>query len=158
MISYEKSEVTLGASVKPHQSLQVSSILNMKTVEKHDKYLGLATVAGRPKKELFSTIKERVRKKLSGWKERNMSAAAREVLIKSVAQAQLTYAMSVFRVLEGVIDEVHGMIMRFWWGQKGTEKRIPWLAREKLVCPKAEGGIGFRDLRGFNTALLALLL
>ncbi|CAL1368219.1 unnamed protein product [Linum trigynum] len=127
----------------------------MKTVEKHEKYLGLATVAGRSKKELFSTIKERVRKKLSGWKERNMSAAAREILIKSVAQAQLTYVMSVFRVPEGIIDEVHSMIMRFWWGQKGTEKRIPWLAREKLVCPKAEGGIGFRDLRGFNNALLA---
>ncbi|CAL1356041.1 unnamed protein product [Linum trigynum] len=155
MVSLEKSEVTFGSNVKMHQRLMVSSTLGMKVVEKHDKYLGLVTQVGRSKKELFVYLKDRVRKKLSGWKERTMSIAAREVLIKSVAQAQLTYTMSVFKVLDGVIDEIHGLITQFWWGQRGQEKRIPWIAREGLICSKAQGGMGFRDLRGFNKALLA---
>ncbi|CAN0846222.1 Uncharacterized mitochondrial protein AtMg00310 [Linum grandiflorum] len=45
-------------------------------------------------------------------------------------------------------------MMNFWWGQKCSEHRIHWIRREELVCPKIEGGMGFRDLRGFNTALL----
>ncbi|CAL1396794.1 unnamed protein product [Linum trigynum] len=127
----------------------------MPIVAKHEKYLGLATVAGRSKKELFTGIVDRIRKKLKGWKERVLSVAAREVLIKSVAQAQLSYAMTVFKVPEGVLDEVHSMIMAFWWGQKGTERRVSWLRREEMVCSKMEGGMGFRDLKGFNMALLA---
>ncbi|CAL1376774.1 unnamed protein product [Linum trigynum] len=127
----------------------------MKIVEKHDKYLGLVTQVDRSKKELFTYLKDRIRKKLSGYKEKFMSAAAREVLIKSVIQAQLTYTMGVFKVPEGIIDEIHSMIMRFWWGQKGEETRIPWIAREELIARKQEGEMGFRDLRGFNVALLA---
>ncbi|CAL1383761.1 unnamed protein product [Linum trigynum] len=102
-----------GASVRPHQRLQLGAILGMRIVEKHDKYLGLVTHVGRSKKELFTFLKERVRKTLAGWKERIMLIAAREVLIKSVAQAQLTYAMSIFKIPDGIIDDIHRMIMRF---------------------------------------------
>ncbi|CAN0876674.1 Uncharacterized mitochondrial protein AtMg00310 [Linum grandiflorum] len=84
-----------------------------------------------------------------------MYVVAREVMIKSVAQAHLTYVMSVFKIPDGIIDDIHSLIMNFWWGKKKDERRIHWLRREEMVCPKAEGGMGFRDLRGFNMALLA---
>ncbi|CAL1369229.1 unnamed protein product [Linum trigynum] len=127
----------------------------MKRVEKHDKYLGLATVAGRSKKEMLMELKERVRKKLNGWKEKTLSSAAREVLIKSVALAQLSYAMIVFRIPEGELEEIQRHIYNFWWGQRGSECRAHCVKREEMACPKEEGGMGFRELRDFNTAMLA---
>jgi hypothetical protein len=41
---------------------------------------------------------EKILKKLQGWKERLMSMAAKEILIKAVAQAIPTYAMACFDI------------------------------------------------------------
>ncbi|CAN0912350.1 Uncharacterized mitochondrial protein AtMg00310 [Linum grandiflorum] len=63
--------------------------------------------------------------------------------------------MTVLQISDGIMDEIHSLMMNFWWGQKANERRIHWMSREKLLVPKTEGGMGFRDMRGFNTALLA---
>ena len=47
------------------------------------------------------------------------------------------------------------MIDRLWWGQKNEERKIPWIAWDKLCKPKVEWGMGFKDLKAFNLALLA---
>ena len=47
------------------------------------------------------------------------------------------------------------MIRNFWWGQKSEEKKIPWVSWEKMCKPKAGGGLGFKNLKCFNLALLA---
>ena len=47
------------------------------------------------------------------------------------------------------------MISWFWWGQKKEERKIPWIAWDKLCKPKADEGMGFKDLKAFNLALLA---
>ena len=60
------------------------------------KYLGLPSMIGRSKKQVFNEIKERVGKKLMGWKEKLLSIGGREILIKVVAQAVPTYTMGCF--------------------------------------------------------------
>ena len=45
----------------------------------------------------FREIQERVTKRVMGWKEKHISKAGREVLIKTVAQAILIYSMSMFK-------------------------------------------------------------
>jgi hypothetical protein len=47
------------------------------------------------------------------------------------------------------------MICRYWWSQQENENKMHWLSWEKLVKPKKEGGLGFRDLHSFNIAMLA---
>jgi len=46
--------------------------------------LGLPSIIGKSKKEVFAEVKERVGKKLSGWKEKMLPIGAREILIKEV--------------------------------------------------------------------------
>jgi hypothetical protein len=47
------------------------------------------------------------------------------------------------------------MICRFWWAQQENENKMHWLSWEVLTKQKREGGLGFRDLYGFNMAMLA---
>lgn len=44
--------------------------MGVKTILRHAKYLGLPMVFGRSKKEIFALVKERVWKKIKGWKEK----------------------------------------------------------------------------------------
>ena len=77
------------------------------------------------------------------------------MLIKAVAQAIPTYTMSYFRLPDSLCEELTSMIRKFWWGQQKEEKRIAWLSWEKLCVPKSCGGMGFKQLKYFNMALLA---
>jgi hypothetical protein len=110
---------------------------------------------GRSKKRAFNEIKDRIWKRLQGWKEKLLSQAGREILIKAVIQAIPSYAMSCFRFPASLCDEICSMANRFWWGQRGGERKIHWVNKAKLIKPKMEGGMGFRDLQLFNKALLA---
>ncbi|XP_065626763.1 uncharacterized mitochondrial protein AtMg00310-like [Quercus suber] len=63
--------------------------------------------------------------------------------------------MSCFKLSESLCRELGSMISRFWWGQRNVERKIPWIAWDKLCKPKVDGGMGFRDLKAFNLTLLA---
>ena len=110
---------------------------------------------GKNKRNTFNEIKEKFHRKLAGWKEKLLSKARKEVLIKAVAQAIPTYTMSCFRLPDSLCEELTSMIRKFWWGQQKEEKRIAWLSWEKLCVPKSCGGMGFKQLKYFNMALLA---
>ena len=88
---------------------------------KHNKYLGLPSIIRKSKKEVFAEVKEKVAKKLSGWKEKMLSIKGREILIKVVPQATPTYTMSCFFLSKGLYDEIEGMMRSFWWGQSDQE-------------------------------------
>ena len=110
---------------------------------------------GRNKRASFNDIKDKFSKKLAGWKVKLLSKAGKEVLIKAVAQAILTYTMSCFKILDSLYDELTSMIRQIWWGQRGKEKKMAWLSWDKLCEPKECGGMGFKELKYFNLALLA---
>ena len=109
----------------------------------------------RAKKQSFVYIKERIRKRLQGWKEKLLSQAGREVLIKSVIQAIPIYSMSCFKLPKGLIKEIETMIRKFWWGYSGDCRKVHWVKWECLCQAKEAGGMGFKEIEKFNKALLA---
>ena len=84
-----------------------------------------------------------------------LSKASKEILIKAVAQSIPTYTMGGFQFPRKLCDELDAMCARFWWGQVGEERKIHGKNWGFLTLPKKEGGMGFRDLRSFNLAMLA---
>ena len=80
--------------------------------------------------------------------------AGREVLIKAVVQAIPTHTTSCFLLLESLCNELNSIVSKFWWGQKHDEQKMVWMKWNKLCRPKAKGGMGFKDLKAFNLALL----
>jgi hypothetical protein len=110
---------------------------------------------GRSKKRTFEYLKERVWKRLQGWKEKLLSKAGKEVLIKAVVQAIPSYAMSCFDLTKTLYDEISNMIGRFWWAQPEKENKMHRLSCDLLCLRKDKGGLGYRDLHLFNLAMLA---
>ena len=121
----------------------------------HEKYLELPSLVGRSKCNTFDDLKEKLGNKLFGWKEKLLSNAGKEILIKSVAQAIPSYTMSCFKFLDASCDELAGMVRQFWWGQQENHNKLAWVSWDKMCAPKEERGMGFRDLKAFNIALLA---
>lgn len=95
---------------------------------KHEKYLGLPSVIGKSKTNFLAKVKEKVAKKLVGWKEKKLSIGGREVLIKAVTQAIPTYTMSCFQLPKSLYEDIEGMMRRFWWGQREQESKIAWVS------------------------------
>ncbi|XP_021749725.1 uncharacterized protein LOC110715453 [Chenopodium quinoa] len=153
-INLEKSEVSFSKGVPLPSRITLSSVLGMKMVESHVKYLGLPTKIGRSKKAVFAFVKDRIWKKVQGWKEKLLSRPGKEVLLKSVIQAIPTYLMGVYRFLSNLINEIHSMMARFWWGSNEKGRKIHWKSWDALCQLKFLGGMGFRDLGIFNVALL----
>ena len=137
------------------QREQIENELGVREVDWFESYLGLPTMVRRAKYQTFSFLKDRVWKKIQGWKGKLLSRVGKEVLIKMVAQSIFTYTMGVFHLSVKLCNELNAMCARFWWGQVGDEKKIHWKSWSVLSKPKKEGGMRFRDLRNFNLAMLA---
>jgi hypothetical protein len=94
MINREKSSVMFSCNTKCTTQKFAAQALGLGAEVTEGKYLGLPTYIGRSRTQCFAYIKEKIWKRLQGWKEKLMSMAAKEILIKVVAQAIPTYAMA----------------------------------------------------------------
>ncbi|KAI5427001.1 hypothetical protein KIW84_032431 [Lathyrus oleraceus] len=107
----------------------------------------------RSKKATFSFIKDRIGKKINSWNGRSLSKAGKEVMIKLVLQAIPSYIMGVFVIPDAIVNDIEKMLISFWWRGSNNNKRIMWLAWDKLTCSKKECGIVLRDFKDFNMAM-----
>ncbi|XP_028115672.1 uncharacterized protein LOC114313490 [Camellia sinensis] len=142
-------------NVNDQSKQAISHLLGVEAMETNGKYLGMPTFVGVSKREVFGYIKTNIWKRLNGWKEKFLSAARRDILIKAVTQAIPIFIMSCFMVPVGLCYEIDSMISHFWRGQREEERKIHWLRWSKLCLPKQKGGLGFRSLVAFNRAMLA---
>ncbi|KAL0412227.1 UNVERIFIED_CONTAM: hypothetical protein Slati_3812400 [Sesamum latifolium] len=94
-------------------------------------YFGLPLRAVRLKREIFSTIRDRIWKKITGWNEKLLSQAEKEVLIKSVIQVVPTYAMGCFTLPINLLKEIHSMVANFY-GAIG--EKIRFIGSLGTVC------------------------
>ncbi|XP_027150078.1 uncharacterized protein LOC113750280 [Coffea eugenioides] len=94
-------------------------------------------------------------KKLQSWKDKMLSFVGKEVLLKFVALALPSYAMSVFKLSAELCKELYGMMAKFWWGGDSREKKMHWKSWADISDVKGKGRLGFQDIQCFNTALLA---
>lgn len=154
-LTWIKSSLFISPNVDEAKKGRLMSCLGIISVMKGEKYLGLPMILGRSKRDFFGSIKERIGKRISGWKERFLSKAGRETLIKSIAQAIPTFSMSCFLFPKIMLKEIRSMVGNFWWGQRKNERKMHWVAWNKVCRAKGKRGIRFRDLAQFNIALLA---
>lgn len=155
IINYGKSMFMVSPNTREEMIMSIKEELRVQHTISLGQYWGLPSQNARNKKEILSSIKDRVWRALQGWKGKFFSYPGKELLIKSVAQAIPNYAMSCFKFPLTLCNELNSLCARFWWGSSESDKKIHWRSWRKLCINKNSGGLGFRDLNIFNQAMLA---
>ena len=91
-------------------------MLGARVMNDCERYLGLPVTCGKSKVNMFKEIQEKISKRVMGWKEKFISKAGREILIKTAAQAIPTYSMSLFRLSKSICDSINSLLAKYWWG------------------------------------------
>jgi hypothetical protein len=118
LINPAKCSVLFSANCPEETQDNIKAILEVEHTTFEEKYLGYPTPEGRMKASRFQPTKERFRKRLSIWSENFMAMAAKEVLIKSVAQSLTNHVMGVFKMNNDFHEDYMRMIRKFWWEKK----------------------------------------
>lgn len=154
-LNKQKTSLYFSRNTSGDMQNKIKTMFGVQVIKQHETYLGLLSLIGRSKTNFFAQLKTKVAHKLTGWKEKLLLVAGKEVLIKAVAQVVLAYTMSCFKLPHNIYDDLTSMIRQFWWEQRKTEKKIARVSWKKMCQPKENGGMGFRDLKSFNKVLLA---
>ena len=102
-------------------------------MEDCEKYLGLPMVGGKSKVNTFWELREKISKRVMGWKEKYISKAGREILIKTMTQAIPTYTMGIFKIPKTLCDTINSTLAKYWWRQIKEARKINWINWAKFA-------------------------
>ena len=125
-INKAKTTIFFSHSTSEERRLMIKNTLGVEEIRSYEKYLGLPSLVGKNEKTSFNYIKERVWK-LQGWEEKLLSQVDREILIKAVVQAIPIYTMNCFKLPISLCNDLEGLIHKFWWEQRGDQRKIHWV-------------------------------
>lgn len=122
-------------------SLASCADLHVLTEALLDKYLGLPTIVGVDCSDCFQYLIEQVFNIIKDWKGKTLSSCGKDILMKAMAQAISSDAMSVFCLPKGICKVISDEILGFWWGDNETKKRMHWISWWKMCILKKTGGM-----------------
>ena len=117
-------------------------------------YLGIPIGANPRHNELWDPVVRKCERKLSTWKQRYLSFGGRVTLIQSTLSSIPIYFLSFFRLPSKTAAKLIKPQRRFPWGGGLDQRKIAWVKWESICLPKEKGGLGIKDVRTFNKALL----
>lgn len=153
----DKSSVHFSANVYLSLKSELLHILNFKECNHKVKHLSLPFCQQKSKSSAFNDICLSINSKLAGWTAKTLSQAGRSVLVKAVAQAIPTYAMSVFILPKSICYKLDASLRKFRWGENKKGNALMLKCWDSLCLPKAAGGLGFRRMFDHNRALVSKL-
>lgn len=153
-VNYQKSNVHFGKKIPDQRREEIKRKLNINHEGGEGIYLGLPKAFSGSEVTILSYLKERMNQKVMGWQKKFLSPGGKETLLKAVEISLPTYTMFFFKLPKTVCEALTSVMDDFWWRTSRDSRGIHWKAWDKLCLPKGRGGLGFRDIEGFNLALL----
>ncbi|XP_062103251.1 uncharacterized protein LOC133814280 [Humulus lupulus] len=149
-----KSHIFFGG-VKEEIKIKILGLMQMEEGSFPLKYLGVHLQPTKWKASDYGVILDKLNKNLNYWASRNLSFASRAQLIHSVMLGIRNFWMSIFILPYKVTAALDKCCRDFLWGSKGSRSKLHLPSWEKVFLPKKLGGIGFREGKKWNMALMA---
>ena len=80
------------------------------------KCLGLPLGGNLIRKSFWEPVVTKVTKRLDGWKRSFLFRGGRLTLIRSVLSSLLIYFLSLFKMPQGIVDNIEKLMRNFLWG------------------------------------------
>ena len=119
------------------------------------KYLGVPLIAKRLGIADCKSLVDKIRKKVTDWRNKSRSYAGRLQLVAAVLESIHVYQASVILLPVNVISEINRLLKEFFWNQGKSAKGKCKVAWKDVCCPKDQGGLGLKDLYTWNEAFLS---
>lgn len=138
-INADKSSITFSSKTPPKRRTLVKEILKISKEGGSGKYLELPEHFGRRKRDLFTSIVDRIRHRASTRSTRFLSKAGKLTMLKSVLTSILTFSMSCFELRASVCKRIQSVLTMYWWDDSEEKKKMCWVSWDKLSKPKPVG-------------------
>src|ERR1044072_6381284 len=156
-VNVAKSRAFAGGGVNRPLRARILSITSIPFTTHFEKYLGFPILQGRPKACDFEYVVDRVSRKLASWKGKLLNKAGKITLVKAVLNAIPVYPMQLSWFPQSVCDRLDGLARNFIWS-RGETRGMHMVSWRKISRPKRFGGLGVRQARLTNTAMLGNLV
>lgn len=140
---------------------QCISILGCKRESFPWTYLGLPLSVNKLSRHAYSPYIAKSDRYMAGWQSALLIVMGRAVLVNSVLDSQLIYAMSMcaLPLPPGIIAQMDQRRRSFLWSGEssmtGSQSLVAW---EKVCWSRDHGGLGIKDLSLMDVCLLIKLL
>jgi hypothetical protein len=118
-------------------------------------YLGLPVGANPRKERTWKPLLDSLAKRLNNWQFRYVSLGGRVILLNSVLNSIPIFYLSFMKMPANIWKQIVKLQRQFLWGGTNRVRKIPWVSWTNVCKSKANGGLGIRDLRAVNLALLS---
>ncbi|EEF30524.1 conserved hypothetical protein [Ricinus communis] len=130
-----------GDSLSPYLFILASNALSLALMENEKlgainglkEYEEASRQKGRSKTKLFSFLVDKVNRGAQAWRAKHLCYREKDVLIKLVLQAILSYIARCFKVPLTICKEMSTTSARFWWGQREGSKGFIMLNGQNLA-------------------------
>ena len=151
-INFGKSTL-LGINLEEEEVAYLAELVECSVGVWPVKYLGLP-LGGNPKSKIFwEPVVIKVARRLDGWKRAFLSRGGRLTLIRSVLSSLPIYYMSLFKMPQGITDNIEKLMRDFLWGSD-TDPSSHLVRWEEVIKPKQKGGLEIGNMILRNKSLL----
>nr|GEU34242.1 RNA-directed DNA polymerase, eukaryota, reverse transcriptase zinc-binding domain protein [Tanacetum cinerariifolium] len=152
-INLQKSQV-LGVGVHRDVVNHGASLIGCDVMHTPFTYLGVTVGDHMTRNSAWASIIQKIQARLSKWKSKTLSVGGRLTLSKSVLGVAPLYTMSIYKAPKGVLHVMESIRSKFFNGDDPSKRKITWIAWEKVLASKKNGGLGVSSLHALNRALL----
>lgn len=141
-LNLQKTSLFFSSNTQPLVIAKIKQVASVIVYNNFEKYLELPSIIGISKYTSFKYLKGRVWLKIHSWKNKFISKAGKEILLKAVVLAISTFHISVFRLPRKLYKDIAAIMSRFWWGHNHNDKKNTLEKLDSFGCFKREGWFG----------------
>ncbi|GAU44056.1 hypothetical protein TSUD_399540 [Trifolium subterraneum] len=117
-------------------------------------YLGLPIGASHRKDATWQPLLDSLARRLGVWRNKYVSLGGRVVLLNSVLNSIPIFYLSFMKLPIKIWKKIVQIQRNFLWGGPKSARKLAWVSWAKVCKLKSGGGLGVRDLRALNLALV----